>query len=225
MRILLIEDDTRAGQFLARGLIESGFIVDTVADGATGLAYAREGIYDVIVTDRLLPALDGIALVQQLRAGGNTTPVLMLSAVGGLNERVEGIRVGCDDYLVKPYAFVEVLARIEALARRADRSRMSERLECADLVLDTRARTATRAGRDLRLQHREFLLLECLARREGQVVTRSMLLEAAWNYDFEPRGNIIDMHMHRLRAKVDRDFPVALIHTVLGAGYVLNPAP
>ncbi|AJZ62554.1 response regulator [Paraburkholderia fungorum] len=225
MRILLIEDDTRAGQFLARGLIESGFIVDTVADGATGLAYAREGIYDVIVTDRLLPALDGIALVQQLRAGGNTTPVLMLSAVGGLNERVEGIRVGCDDYLVKPYAFVEVLARIEALARRADRSRMSERLECADLVLDTRARTATRGGRDLRLQHREFLLLECLARREGQVVTRSMLLEAAWNYDFEPRGNIIDMHMHRLRAKVDRDFPVALIHTVLGAGYVLNPAP
>ncbi|WNC95504.1 response regulator transcription factor (plasmid) [Paraburkholderia sp. FT54] len=224
MRILLVEDDTRASQFLARGLSESGFIVDTVADGATGLAYAREGIYDVIVTDRLLPALDGIALVQQLRAGGDTTPVLMLSAVGGLNERVEGIRAGCDDYLMKPYAFVEVLARIEALARRADRSRMSERLECADLVLDTRARTATRGGRDLRLQHREFLLLECLARREGQVVTRSMLLEAAWNYDFEPRGNIIDLHVHRLRAKVDRDFPVALIHTVVGAGYVLNPA-
>ncbi|MFL9922278.1 response regulator transcription factor [Paraburkholderia fungorum] len=224
MRILLVEDDTRASQFLARGLRESGLIVDTVADGATGLAYAREGIYDVIVTDRLLPALNGLALVQQLRAGGDTTPVLMLSAVGGLNERVEGIRAGCDDYLVKPYAFVEVLARIEALARRADRSRMSERLECADLMLDTRARTATRGGRDLRLQHREFLLLEYLARREGQVVTRSMLLEAAWNYDFEPRGNIIDMHMHRLRAKVDRDFPVALIHTVVGAGYVLNPA-
>ena len=225
MRVLLIEDDTRASHFLTRGLSESGLIVDAVADGATGLAYAREGIYDVIVTDRLLPALDGIALVQHLRAGGDTTPVLMLSAVGGLNERVEGIRAGCDDYLVKPYAFVEVLARIEALARRADRSRMSERLECADLMLDTRARTATRGGRDLRLQHREFLLLECLARREGQVVTRSMLLEAAWNYDFEPRGNIIDMHMHRLRAKVDRDFPVALIHTVVGAGYVLNPAP
>ncbi|MBC8729889.1 response regulator transcription factor [Paraburkholderia sp. UCT2] len=225
MRILLIEDDMRASQFLARGLSESGLIVDTVADGATGLAYAREGIYDVIVTDRRLPALDGLALVQQLRAGGDTTPVLMLSAVGGLNERVEAIRAGCDDYLVKPYAFVEALARIEALARRADRSRMSERLECADLVLDTRARTANRGGRDLRLQHREFLLLECLLRREGQVVTRSMLLEAAWNYDFEPRGNIIDMHMHRLRAKVDRDFPLALIHTVVGAGYVLNPAP
>ncbi|MFM0441730.1 response regulator transcription factor [Paraburkholderia strydomiana] len=225
MRILLIEDDMRASRFLTRGLNESGLIVDAVADGATGLAYAREGIYDVVVTDRLLPALDGMALVQQLRAGGDTTPVLMLSAVGGLNERVEGIRAGCDDYLVKPYAFVEVLARIEALARRADRSRMSERLTCADLVLDMRARTASRAGRDLRLQHREFLLLECLARREGQVVTRSMLLEAAWNYDFEPRGNIIDMHLHRLRMKVDRDFPVALIHTVVGAGYVLNPAP
>ncbi|APA84858.1 response regulator transcription factor [Paraburkholderia sprentiae WSM5005] len=225
MRILLIEDDLRASQFLARGLSESGLVVDTVADGATGLAYAREGIYDVIVTDRRLPALAGTVLVQQLRAGGNTTPVLMLSAVGGLNERVEAIRAGCDDYLVKPYAFVEALARIEALARRADRSRMSERLECADLVLDTRARTANRGGRDLRLQHREFLLLECLLRREGQVVTRSMLLEAAWNYDFEPRGNIIDMHMHRLRAKVDRDFPLALIHTVVGAGYVLNPAP
>jgi two-component system OmpR family response regulator len=224
MRILLIEDDTRASRFLTRGLNESGLIVDAVADGATGLAYAREGIYDVIVTDRLLPALDGMALVQQLRAGGDTTPVLMLSAVGGLNERVEGIHAGCDDYLVKPYAFVEVLARIEALARRADRGRMSERLTCADLVLDMRARTASRAGRDLRLQHREFLLLECLARREGQVVTRSMLLEAAWNYDFEPRGNIIDMHLHRLRTKVDRDFPVALIHTVVGAGYVLNPA-
>ncbi|CAB3809051.1 response regulator transcription factor [Paraburkholderia fynbosensis] len=225
MRILLIEDDKRASQFLARGLSESGLIVDSVADGATGLAYAREGIYDVIVTDRRLPALAGMVLVQQLRAGGDTTPVLMLSAVGGLNERVEAIRAGCDDYLVKPYAFVEALARIEALARRADRSRMSERLECADLVLDTRARTASRGGRDLRLQHREFLLLECLLRREGQVVTRSMLLEAAWNYDFEPRGNIIDMHMHRLRAKVDRDFPRALIHTVVGAGYVLNPAP
>jgi two-component system OmpR family response regulator len=205
-------------------LSESGLIVDTVADGATGLALAREGIYDVIVTDRRLPALDGIALVQQLRATGDTTtPVLMLSAVGGLNERVEGIRAGCDDYLVKPYAFAEVLARIEALARRADRSRMNDRLDCADLSLDMRARTATRGGRDLRLQHREFLLLECLARHEGQVVTRSMLLDAAWNYDFEPRGNIIDMHMHPLRAKVDRDFPVALIHTVVGAGYILNP--
>jgi two-component system OmpR family response regulator len=225
MRVLLIEDDPRTSQFLARGLGESGLVVDTVADGPTGLALAREGIYDVIVTDRRLPGLDGVEMVRQLRAGGATTPVLMLSAIGSLHDRVEGIRAGCDDYLVKPYAFAEVLARVEALARRADRARMSAQVVCADLVLDTRARTAVRGGRDLQLQHREFLLLETLARREGQVVTRSMLLEAAWNYDFEPRGNIIDMHMHRLRAKVDRGFAVALLHTVPGAGYVLTPRP
>lgn len=222
MRILLIEDDARASHFLARGLSESGYIVDAVSDGATGLAYAREGIYDVIVSDRRLPALDGVEMVRQLRAGGNVTPVLMLSAIGGLTDRVEGIRAGCDDYLVKPYAFAELLARIEALARRADRSRMEHTLICADLTLDTRARSATRGGRDLRLQHREFLLLECLMRRAGQVVTRSMLLEAAWNYDFEPRGNIIDMHMHRLRGKVDRDFATPLIRTVPGAGYMID---
>lgn len=222
MRILLVEDDARAIQFLARGLEESGLVVDTVADGATGLALAREGIYDVIVTDRRLPALDGVELVRQLRATGDMTPVLMLSAIGGLDDRVEGIRAGCDDYLVKPYAFAEVLARVEALARRADRTRMQDRLQCADLVLDMRARTASRGGRDLRLQHREFLLLECLARRAGQVVTRAMLLEAAWNYDFEPRGNIIDMHVHRLRTKVDRGFDVALIRTIAGAGYMLS---
>jgi two-component system OmpR family response regulator len=225
MRILLIEDDPRASHFLSRGLTESGHIVDTVGDGATGLAFAREGIYEVVVTDRLLPALDGIALVKQLRASANTTPVLMLSAVGGLNERVEGLRAGCDDYLSKPYAFTEVLARVEALARRADRGRMSHLLECANLALDTRARTGIRAGRDLQLQRREFLLLECLIRHQGQIVTRSMLLEAAWNYDFEPRGNIIDMHMHRLRNKVDRGFPMPLIHTVVGAGYIINPTP
>lgn len=223
MRILLIEDDARARHFLLRGLNESGLIVDAVSDGATGLAYAREGLYDVIVADWMLPVLDGLSLVRQLRAGGDATPVLMTSAIGGLNERVEAIRGGCDDYLVKPYAFAEMLARIEALARRADRRRMDDTLECADLVLDMRARSASRAGRDLRLQHREFLLLECLMRREGQVVTRTMLLEAAWNYDFEPRGNIIDMHIHRLRTKVDREFPVTLIHTVMGAGYMLNP--
>lgn len=225
MRVLLIEDDPRTSRFLARGLGESGLVVDAVADGATGLALAREAIYDVIVTDRRLPGLDGVELVRRLRAGGNITPVLMLSAIGNLQDRVEGIQAGCDDYLVKPYAFAEVLARVEALARRADRTRLSEQLACADLILDTRARSATRGGRDLQLQHREFLLLEYLARREGQVVTRSMLLEAAWNYDFEPRGNIIDMHMHRLRAKVDRGFALTLIHTVPGAGYVLTPRP
>ncbi|MDF3839693.1 response regulator transcription factor [Cupriavidus basilensis] len=223
MRILIVEDDARGRHFLSRGLGESGHIVDTAEDGATGLAMASEGIYDVVVTDRLLPALDGVELVRRLRAGGNATPVLMLSAIGGLAQRVEGIQAGCDDYLVKPYAFTELLARVEALARRIDRTRMNNVLQCADLSLDTRARTASRAGQDLRLQRREYLLLECLMRRAGQVVTRSMLLEAAWSYDFEPRGNIIDMHMHRLRAKVDRDFATPLIHTVVGAGYILRP--
>lgn len=223
MRILLIEDDPRTSHFLMRGLTETGHVVDRVDDGATGLAYAREPIYDVIVTDRRLPALDGLALVRQLRAEGNATPVLMLSAAGELHERVEGIRAGCDDYLAKPYAFAELLARVEAIARRADRQRMEALLHCADLTLDRRARTGTRAGRDLQLQHREFVLLECLMRHEGHVVTRGMLLEAAWNYDFEPRGNIVDMHVHRMRKKVDRDFAVPLIHTVIGGGYMLSP--
>jgi len=225
MRILVIEDDARGRAFLARGLTESGHIVDTAGDGATGLVLAREGIYDLLVTDRLLPALDGVELVRQLRAGGDVTPVLMLSALGGLKDRVDGIQAGCDDYLVKPYAFAELLARVEALVRRSHRGRTGHVWSCGDLSLDTRARSATRAARNLNLQHREFLLLECLMRHAGQVVTRSMLLEAAWNYDFEPRGNIIDMHMHRLRAKVDRDFPAPLIRTVLGAGYVLDVAP
>ena len=225
MRILVIDDDARGRLFLARGLMESGHIVDTAEDGATGLVLAREGIYDAVVTDRRLPALDGVEMVRQLRAERNATPVLMLSALGSLNDRVEGIRAGCDDYLVKPYAFAELLARVEAIVRRVDAARHSDVLQCADLSLDIRARAASRAGRLLNLQHREFLLLECLARHAGQVVTRSMLLEAAWNYDFEPRGNIIDMHMHRLRAKVDRDFSVALIHTVTGAGYVLQAVP
>lgn len=229
MRILVIEDDARGRLFLTRGLAESGHIVDTASDGATGLVLAREGIYDLLVTDRLLPALDGVDLVRQLRAGGDVTPVLMLSAVGGLKDRVDGIRAGCDDYLVKPYAFAELLARVEALERRSGsgkgRRRTGHVWSHADLSLDTRARSATRAGRNLNLQHREFLLLECLLRHAGQVVTRSMLLEAAWNYDFEPRGNVIDMHVHRLRAKVDRNFPTPLIRTVMGAGYVLDGSP
>ncbi|VWC53809.1 two component transcriptional regulator [Burkholderia lata] len=222
MRILIVEDDARGAQFIARGLTESGHVVDTAGDGALGLALAREGIYDVIVTDRKLPGLDGIELVRRLREHDRATPVLMLSAIAGLGDRVAGIRAGCDDYLAKPYAFAELLARVEALARRADRSRLQDELRVADLSLDRRTRRASRGGRDLQLQHREYLLLECLMRHAGQVVTRSMLLEAAWDYQFEPRGNVIDMHMHRLRGKVDRDFAQPLIHTVVGAGYMVR---
>ncbi|RQS68159.1 DNA-binding response regulator [Burkholderia sp. Bp8963] len=222
MRILIVEDDVRGAKFIVRGLTESGHVVDTAGDGALGLALAREGIYDVIVTDRRLPGLDGMELVRRLREQDRATPVLMLSAIAGLGDRVDGIRAGCDDYLAKPYAFSELLARVEALARRADRTRLQDVLRVADLSLDRRMRRASRGGRELQLQHREYLLLECLMRHAGQVVTRSMLLEAAWDYQFEPRGNVIDMHVHRLRAKVDRDFAEPLIHTVVGAGYMVR---
>ncbi len=222
MRLLIIEDDSRAARYLVRGLTESGHVVDRAADGETGLALALEGIYDALIVDRRLPVLDGLTLVRRLRAAGAATLVLMLSAVGSPADRVEGLQAGCDDYLAKPYAFAEVLARLEFLARRADRAQRLAVLHVSDLELDLQARQASRAGQPVRLQHREFLLLEQLMRHAGQVVTRSMLLEAAWNYDFDPRGNIIDMHMHRLRQKIDHRFAHPLIHTVLGAGYMIR---
>jgi two-component system OmpR family response regulator len=222
MRLLIVEDDDRGARYLLRGLSESGHIADRATDGETGLALALEGIYDVIVLDRRLPGLDGIALVQRLREQGIITPVLMLSAIANAADRVAGLRAGCDDYLAKPYAFAEVLARVEGLARRADKARAQAVLRVSDLTLDTQARRASRADQAIDLQHREFLLLEYLMRHAGQVVTRSMLLEAAWDYDFEPRGNIIDMHMHRLRRKIDQGFGHRLIQTIPGAGYMLG---
>ncbi len=221
MRLLIVEDDDRAGAYLARGLTESGHVVDRASDGELGLALASEGIYDMLIVDRRLPILDGLSLIRRLRQTDALTPILVLSAIGSAADRVEGIRAGCDDYLAKPYAFSEVLARLEALARRADRARRSRLLRVADLELDTDSRRVSRAGREIRLQHRDLLLLAMLMRHAGQVVTRSMLLEAAWNYDFEPRGNIIDMHLYRLRQQVDSGFDVALIRTVPGAGYMI----
>ena len=222
MRVLVAEDDERTADYLVRGLTESGHVVDHVGDGETALAMALEGVYQALVVDRRLPGLDGVALVRRLRETDPRTPVLMLSAVATTADRVEGIRAGCDDYLAKPYAFSELLARLEALARRADRSRRAAVLRVGDLELDTAARTATRGGRPIQLQRREFLLLEQLVAHAGQVVTRSMLLEAAWDYEFEPRGNIIDMHIHRLRQKVDAGFEQKLIRTVPGAGYMIE---
>jgi two-component system OmpR family response regulator len=222
MRLLIVEDDERAASYLRRGLSESGHVVDHASDGETGLALALEGIYDALVVDRRLPELDGLGLVRRLRERDVATPILMLSAIASTADRIEGMRAGCDDYLAKPYALTEVLARLEALARRADRTRRLAVLRVADLELDTRARRASRAGREIRLQYREFLLLEHLMRHAGQVVTRSMLLETAWDYEFEPRGNIIDMHVHRLRQKIDRGFACALIHTVPDAGYTIR---
>jgi two-component system, OmpR family, response regulator len=222
MRLLIVEDDDRASRYLVRGLSESGHVVDHAGDGEMGLALASEGIYNALIVDRRLPRMDGLTLVRRLRERDTATLVLMLSAIATSTDRVEGMHAGCDDYLAKPYAFAEVLARLEALARRADRARGLPVLRVADLELDTQARLASRGGQVIRLQHREFLLLEYLVRHAGQVVTRTMLLEATWRYDFEPRGNIIDMHVHRLRHKVDHGFPYKLIHTVAGAGYVVR---
>ncbi len=224
MRVLLVEDDDRTAAYLERGLTESGHVVDRAADGETGLALAREGIYEILIVDRRLPVLDGIALVQHLRSVDRATPVLMLSAIAGTLDRVEGMRAGCDDYLAKPYAFVELLARLEALARRRDRARRYSALVVGDLELDPAGRRAVRGGQQIRLQRRECLLLEMLMRHAGHVVTRSMLLEAAWDYDFDPRGDIIDMHIHRLRQKIDQGHAEKLIQTVRGAGYTMRPA-
>jgi two-component system OmpR family response regulator len=222
VRLLIVEDDDRAGTYLARGLTESGHIVDRAADGELGLALALEGLYDALIVDRRLPLMDGLTLIRRLRERDTHTPVLVLSAIGDMADRVEGMRAGCDDYLAKPYAFAEVLARLEALERRANRTRRLTILRVGDLEVDVQARRASRAGKEIYLQHREMLLVACLMRHAGQVVTRSMLLETAWNYDFEPRGNIIDMHVHRLRQKVDHGFGYALIHTVPGAGYMIR---
>jgi two-component system OmpR family response regulator len=222
MRVLVAEDDPRTADYLVRGLTESGHIVDRVADGEVALAMAREGIYDALVLDRKLPGLDGVGIVRRLRQRDRRTPVLMLSGIATTADRVEGLQAGCDDYLAKPYSFSELLARLEALGRRTDRSRRHATLRVGDLEVDTERRTVARAGRVIDLQRREFLLLELLLRHANEVVTRSMLLEAAWTYDFDARGNLVDMHIHRLRQKVDEGFACRLIHTVSGAGYTVR---
>ncbi|WP_029005803.1 response regulator transcription factor [Azorhizobium doebereinerae] len=225
MRILVVEDDDRTAQHLVRGLSESGHVVDRAADGALGLAMALEDIYDIAVVDRMLPELDGISLVRRLRDENRHLPVLILSAIASARDRAEGLRAGSDDYLAKPFQFSELLARLEALARRADRARGQAVLRVGDLSLDLRARLGMRGAQDIGLQPREFLLLETLMRNAHRAVSRGMLLEAAWDYDFEPKGNIIDMHMHRLRRKVDGDTNTPLIHTIAGVGYMLSDVP
>lgn len=225
MRILVVEDDEKTAQHLVRGLTEGGHVVDLAHDGEMGLVLALEDIYDAAVVDRMLPGMDGLSLVRKLRKEGRQLAVLMLSAVASSLDRAEGIMAGSDDYLAKPFHFSELLVRLEALGRRMERGRILPVLAIADLKLDTRARRAFRNDRDIGLQHREFILLETLMRHAGQVVTRGMLLEAAWDYEFEPRGNIIDMHIHRLRKKVDGGQPQRLIHTVPGVGYTLTDQP
>ncbi len=222
MKILLVEDDAETARYIVKGLAEAGHACDHAGDGDTGLEMAGTGIYDVAIVDRMLPGLGGLDLVSALRGRGDETPVLILSALGAVDDRVTGLRAGGDDYLAKPYAFSELLARVETLARRGGGNNAETRLEVGDLVLDRLSRKVTREGRAILLQPREFRLLECLMRHAGQVVTRTMLLEQVWDYNFDPQTNIIDVHVSRLRGKIDRDFDQPLLHTVRGAGYVLR---
>ncbi|NNF77396.1 MAG: response regulator transcription factor [Rhizobiales bacterium] len=222
MRILVIEDDQQAAGFLIKGLREEGHIVDHAADGEDGLALARERVHDVLVVDRMLPKRDGLSVIEALRSEDVTTPVLILSALGEVDDRVTGLRAGGDDYLAKPYAFSELVARIEVLARRTMPEAAQTKLVVGDLELDLLARSCTRAGQNITLQAREFRLLEYLMKHAGQVVTRTMLLENVWDYHFDPQTNVIDVHISRLRSKIDKDFDSALLHTVRGAGYSIR---
>jgi two-component system OmpR family response regulator len=224
MRILVVEDDREAAAYLTRGLKESGHIVDHAPDGQDGLHLAIGGSYDVAIVDRMMPRMDGLTMVRRMREEGNKTPVLFLSALGEVDDRVKGLRAGGDDYLAKPYAFAELLARVDALARRQGAEAVVTRLSVGDLELDLLSRTATRAGQKIDLQPREFLLLEYLMRHAGQVVTRTMLLENVWEYHFDPQTNVIDVHISRLRSKIDKGYVEPLLHTVRGAGYSLRAA-
>jgi two-component system OmpR family response regulator len=222
MRVLVIEDDRDTAQFLAKGLRESGHTVETAGDGEAGLAAARSAAFDVLVIDRMLPARDGLSIIQALRREGNRTPALILSALGEVDDRVKGLKAGGDDYLTKPFALAELLARIEALARRASPEEAATRYVVGDLVLDRLTHKVTRGGEPITLQPREFRLLEYLMRNAGQVVTRTMLLENVWDYHFDPQTNVIDVHISRLRTKIDKAFDRPLLHTVRGAGYMIR---
>lgn len=222
MHLLLIEDDAEAAAFLSKGLRESGYTVDLATDGRDGLFRATEEKYDLLIVDRQLPHLDGLSIVQLLRRNGNHVPVLVLSALGSVDERIEGLRAGGDDYLTKPFAFGELIARVEALLRRGQATEITTRLRVADLEMDLLGRTVNRSGQRLDLTQKEYQLLEFLMRRTGQVVTRTMLLENVWDLHFDPQTNVIDVHMSRLRSAVDKGFEKPLIHTVRGAGYILR---
>lgn len=223
MRLLLIEDDIQAATYLSRGLTENGHQVTHAADGEDGLQLALSREFDVLIVDRMLPKRDGLTLVRMLRADGRNMPVLLLSALGEIDDRVQGLRAGGDDYLVKPYAFTELLARLEALSRRnSPGNDAPTHLRVADLELDLLSHRVTRAGKLIRLQPRELRLLEYLMRHAGRVITRSMLLEQVWDLHFDPQTNIIDTQISRLRSKIDRDFDQPLLHTLRGVGYKLD---
>jgi two-component system OmpR family response regulator len=224
MRILLVEDDRDVAGFVVKGLREANHVVEHAANGRDGLFMAASEQFDAIILDRMLPGgIDGLRLLETLRAQENTVPVLFLSALGQVDDRVKGLKAGGDDYLTKPFAFAELLARVEALTRRGKADSPITRLVVGDLEMDLLSRSVKRAGQKIDLQPREYRLLEYLMRHAGQVVTRTMLLEGVWDYHFDPQTNVIDVHVSRLRQKVDKPFPKPLLHTVRNAGYIMRP--
>jgi len=222
MRVLIIEDDRDAADYLAKAFREVGHVADHAADGEDGLAMAQAGQYDVLIVDRMLPKRDGLSVIAALRAEGRDTPVLILSALGQVDDRVKGLRAGGDDYLAKPYAFAELLARVEVLSRRRGGRAEETVYKVGDLELDRLSHRVSRGGEEIVLQPREFRLLEYLMKHAGQVVTRTMLLENVWDYHFDPQTNVIDVHISRLRGKIDKGFAQPLLHTVRGAGYIVR---
>jgi two-component system OmpR family response regulator len=222
MRILVVEDDRETASYLLKAMGEAGHVADSALDGEEGLEMARAEDYDVLVVDRMLPKRDGLSVIEELRKGGSQVPVLILSALGQVDDRVTGLRAGGDDYLAKPYAFSELLARVEVLGRRSAPKEADTVYRVADLELDRLSRKVKRGGEPIVLQPREFRLLEYLMKNAGTVVTRTMLLEKVWDYHFDPQTNVIDVHMSRLRAKIDKGFDRPLLHTVRGSGYVMR---
>ena len=222
MKILLVEDDAKMAAYTSNGLVRAGHVVDKAETGRDGLFLATGESYDLLIVDRMLPGFDGLSLVKAVRSAGFRVPILFLTTMGGIDDRVEGLEAGADDYLVKPFAFAELAARVNALARRPPLSNPSTVFKVADLEMDVVKRTVSRGGVPIALQPREFKLLEYLIRHEGQLVTKTMLLEQVWDFHFDPQTSVVETHMSRLRAKVDREFAIELIHTVRGAGYSLR---
>ena len=223
MRILIIEDDLEAAEAMKRGLSEAGYDCLHAPDGVDGLTAAQKGGFDVLIVDRMMPRMDGVTVVETLRREGDATPVLFLSALGEIQDRVTGLKAGGDDYLVKPYAFPELMARVEALSRRRETGAVATTLKVGELEMNLIARTVHRSGTEIDLQPREFQLLEFMMRHAGQSVTRTMLLEKVWEYHFDPQTNVIDVHISRLRSKIDKGFDRPMLQTVRGAGYRLDP--
>jgi two-component system OmpR family response regulator len=221
MKLLLVEDDKESAKYLVKGLKEQGYVVDHADNGKDGLFLAASEKYDAMIIDRMVPEIDGVTIIQTLRASGNETPMIILTALDKVEERVKGLKAGADDYLAKPYSFTELTARLEAITRRKSGEKATTRLTCGELEMDLLTRNVRRGGKEIDLQAREFALLEYLMRNSGTVVTRTMLLEHVWDYNFDPQTNVIDVHISRLRQKVDKGFDKSMIQTLRGAGYKL----